>query len=144
MTQATDLLRAGCDILDAVLVPHGFQFILRDAGQSSGGDFAWGEYVRGDRRLVLHFRFSLGLVAYHAGDMHVSHDWFVRAVRGAAGSYPGFSDDPLDGFRHLRHDLEECGGPFLHGTDDELRLVLQRAAEQERQKPRGFKALFES
>jgi hypothetical protein len=144
MTRAADLLRAGCDILDAVLVPHGFQFVLRDAGQSSGGDFAWGEYVRGDRRLALHFRASLGLVAYYAGDMNVSHEWFVRAVRGAPGAYPGFSDDALDGFRHLRHDLEACGGPFLRGTDQELHSVLQRAVEQERHKPKGFKALFES
>ena len=146
MSRPTDVLRAGCEILDVVLVPHGFQFALRDAAQSSGGHFAWGDYVRGDRRLELHFRWSLGLVMYHLGDAQVSHVGYVRTVHGVAGgnAYPGFSDDALDGFRHLRHELETYGHTFLRGTDEELRSLLRRAGELERRTPRGFKALFGS
>ena len=33
----------------------------------------------------------------------------------AEGQYPGFSDDPMAGFRHLRHDLELFGEVFLRG-----------------------------
>ena len=115
MDRPTDVLRAGCEILDTVLVPHGFHFALRDAARSSGGHFAWGKYVRGDRRLALHFRASLGLVTYHLGDVQVSHESCVRTLHGASvgNAYPGFSDDPLDGFRHLRQDLERYASAFL-------------------------------
>jgi hypothetical protein len=143
MNGAADVFRPGCEILDMVLVPLGFQFTLRDAGQSSGGDFAWGEYVRGDRRLELHFRWSLGLVMYHLGSTQVSHEGYVRAMGAAGGNaYPGFSDNALDGFRHLRRDLEKYGEVFLRGTDDELRSLLLRADEQEQHRPKGFKALW--
>ena len=128
------------------LVPEGFLFALRDAAKGSGGHYAWGECVRGDRRLKLHFRWSLGLVTYHLGNAQVSHEGYVRTVHGAPGgnAYPGFSDNALDGFRHLRHDLERYRDTFLRGTDEQLRSLLLRAGEQEQRRPRGFKALFDS
>ena len=46
---------------------------------------------------------------------------------GSAHHYPGFSDDPLDGFRHLAHDLENFAGDFLIGSGE----VLARAAAKE-------------
>jgi hypothetical protein len=145
MNQPIDVLRAGCEIVDTVLVANGFRFAPGDATESSGGRFARGEYVRGDRRLALHVRASLGLVTYHLGDVHVSHEGYVRTVHGGSGgnAYPGFSDDPLDGFRHFRHDLERYGGTFLRGTDEELRSFLLRAVEQEQRRPMRFKALFD-
>ena len=145
MSRPADVLRAGCEILDSVLVPHGFHFALREAAKSCGGHFAWGEYIRGDRRLALHFQWSLGLVTYHLGDVQVAHEPYVRTVHGVSGenAYPGFSDDPLDGFRHLRHDLEQYGSAFLRGTDEELQSLLLRAVEEVQRRPRGRKALFD-
>lgn len=145
MRHPADILREGCDILDAVLVPAGFHFEHRDAGRSSGGQFAFGEYVRGERRLELHVRTSLGLVAYAAGDLRVPHEQLARAVLGRSGgnAFPGFSDDPLDGFRHLRQDLERFGAIFLRGSDDELRILLTRAADEELRRPKGLAALFD-
>lgn len=61
-----EVLERGVAILDSVLAPAGFRFVLREEGRGSGGDFAWGEYVRGERRLELHYRYSLGNVVYHA------------------------------------------------------------------------------
>ena len=143
MNQPGDALEAGQAILDPVLVPHGFQFALRDAGRGSGGHFASGEYVRGSRRLELHYRWSLGLVTYHLADAHATHEAYVRMVHGRPGgnAYPGFSDDRLDAFRHLRHDLESYGEAFLRGSDPELSSLLSRAAQAEQQKPRGLRAL---
>lgn len=99
MDRPIDVLRAGCETIAPVLVSDGFQFRLRDAAPSSGGHFAWREYVRGDRRLALHVRASLGLVTYHLGDLQVPHEAFVRTVHGRIGgnAFPGFSTDPLDG-----------------------------------------------
>jgi hypothetical protein len=85
-------------------------------------------------------------VTYHLGEVQVSHEGHVRTVHGASGgnAYPGFSDDPLDGFLRLRHDLERYGGALLRGTDEELQSLLLRVVEQEQRRPRGFKALFDS
>ena len=41
--------------------------------------------------------------------------------------YPGFSAAPLDGFRHLRSDIERHGQVFLTGSDAErLNLSVSR------------------
>ena len=82
-------------------------------------------------------------MTYHFGDLQVSHEGFARAVLGQ-NVYPGFSDNPLDGFRHLREDLEQFGAVFLRGSEDELRSLLVRAAGEEQRRPTGLDALFET
>jgi hypothetical protein len=106
----------GVSILEPVLTPHGFVFEFREEGRGAGGLFARGEFVSGDRRLELHFRYSLGLVTYHVGANQVSHAAYMDelGVRSQA-SYAGFSDAPMDGFRHLASDLERFASDFLLG-----------------------------
>lgn len=122
-----ETLRAGAEIVRAVMKPHGFIFAFRGEGTGSGGHFAWGEFVRQDRRLELHYRASLGLVRYHLGAQHASHEGFMGAI-GVLGCnrYPGFSHDPLDGFRDLTHDLQ-FATDFLSGSG----VILQAAAFSE-------------
>jgi hypothetical protein len=124
-----EVLSAGARELDGVLSPHGFVFTFTDEGKGSGGIYASGEYRRGNRRLEIHYRWSLGLVRYHVGKNSLAHAEYVRAVRAITAtsrepSYPGFSsDDALAAFGHLRHDLEGFGELFLRGSDrqfDEL------------------------
>jgi hypothetical protein len=129
-----EALEAGRKILDPILGPPGFVFAHTANGDSSGGCFAAGEYVRESRRLELHFRYSLGLVTYHIDSFSASHEAYMRELLGNAklNQYPGFSDDPVDGFRHLAHDLAIYGQDFLFGTGDELiRASLQEAKEQQ-------------
>jgi hypothetical protein len=127
VTQASDTLVKGAAIVSASL--PGFRFEERAEGVGSGGAFAWGEFVRDDRRLELHFRRSLGLVTYHLGNHALSHEGYLRAmgVPPGANQYPGFSDDPLDGFRHLAHDLRAFVSEFVRGDA----VTLQRAAPEE-------------
>lgn len=136
-----EVLRSGCAILDPVLVEHGFNRISIKSGPGSGGEFARTDYVRGKRRLELHFRYSLGLVTYHLDATRLAHEAYMRAVLGRRGDnqYPGFSEDPLDGFRHLRHDLEHHCSEFLRGSDSEFERVLTLAAAQAR--VTGFRAI---
>jgi hypothetical protein len=124
----TGMLREGSKILDRVLRPHGFTFVEGPSGSGSGGHFAAGNYVRGDRRLELHFRHSLGLVTYHIGALSASHEAYMRDLLGREGGnrYPGFSDDPLDGFRHLAHDLERFAADFLSGSGATLKAAAAR------------------
>jgi hypothetical protein len=44
----------------------------------------------------------------------------------AANQYPGFSEDPLEGFRHLAHDLGRFCGIFLSGSDEEFEAIVKQ------------------
>jgi hypothetical protein len=139
-----DLLERGVAELAEVLVPAGFQFVETGRGESSGDPFASGEFRRGERRLELHFRPELGLVRYHFGEESLSHQDLVRGVRALEriseeAEYPGFSDDPMAGFRHLRHDLDRFGGVFLHGGAKAFR-ALKKWVEKHPKKS-GFAGL---
>ena len=56
-------------------------------------------------------------------------------VVGAKGSnqYPGFSSDPIDGFRHLAHDLGKFCQSFLAGPDEEFNGLASRANTEVRE-----------
>jgi hypothetical protein len=125
-----EILLDGAKILDLVLSPKGLQFQFKGCGPSSGGDFAWGEFVRDNRWLEIHFRNSLGLVRYHIGNNSASHESYMRAlgVRDQC-KYPGYSDDPLEAFRDLAHDLV-FADDFFTGTA----AILRRAAAEEASK----------
>jgi hypothetical protein len=136
---ATDTLRDGNLILEATLGPAGYRFEPSAAGNSSGGDFASGRWIRADRAIEIHFRHSLGLVRYWIGLTSMSHRDLAEACDASGqASYPSYSTDPLDGFRHLRHDLEGFGGPFLSGamTEEEMiRLVSDLKRRPRRRLP---------
>jgi hypothetical protein len=114
---AVSVLNAGAAILAPVLAPAGFTFHLTSHGRSSGGDFATGRFTKGTQYLELHFRYSLGLVSYGWDDAAISHADYLRGLR-VTGSYPGYSDDPLGGFRHLALDL---AGPLSGFRDGDHR-----------------------
>ena len=124
-----ELLDRGVAELAPVLGRAGFTFVaVDDEDDGSGGASASAEFRRGDRRLELRVRRSLGLVRYHFGEQTLSHDDLVRGVRALEGisaeaEYPGFSDDPGAGFRHLRVDLERFGDVFLTGGAKAFRAL---------------------
>lgn len=134
MKSACDVLEAGVQILAPALSQHGFKFEFGESGQSSGGDFAVGSFSKGDRRLELHFRRALGLVAYHCAGRSLSHTEYIRAMPLARGAnaYPGYSSDPLDGFRHLHQDLERFGAAFLSGPTSEFVALADWVASNPR------------
>jgi hypothetical protein len=126
--QADERLAAGVRLLTPLMEAHGFSFTPLASGPGSGGWSASGEFRREDRaglrRLELHYRHSLGLVTYHVDEGSLSHTDYMRALK-ANNQYPGFSTDPLDGFRHLLHDLEHYANDFLSGGDDEFARCLR-------------------
>ncbi|MBW8310659.1 MAG: hypothetical protein K0M64_01370 [Rhizobium sp.] len=124
--RAQQVLRAGRELIDPILLPCGFSWGHGASGSSSGGDFASGWYSRDDRTLEMHYRFSLGLVSYRMGDLCLDHAEYMSVVaQGGQSQYPGFSDDPLDGFRHLAHDLVAYCAAFLRGSDAEFARVVE-------------------
>jgi hypothetical protein len=122
-------LEAGVRILDDVMRQYGFVWAAKATGVGSGGSFASGEFQRDDRSLELHLRYSLGLVTYHVGGISITHEDYMWAVVGrrSATHYPGFSNDPLDGFRHLRTDLMENCTAFLNGPAEDFETIYARA-----------------
>ncbi len=125
-----ETLKAGVLILKELMTEHRFSSWLTAGGKSSGGMFASAEFLRGNRRLELHLRYTLGLVTCHVGNVSLSHEDYMWSVLGKrwASHYPGFSQDPLDGFRDLRRDLEEYGAAFLSGTDSDFLKCAENAA----------------
>ena len=138
--EAVRLLKAGRKFIDPIMETHGFHWEPDWAGKSSGGFSDSGAYVSGDRKLELHFRFSLGLVTYHIGPISLSHEEYMRHVAGKGqAQYPGFSDDPMDGFKHLADDLAKYCADFLSGSGDDFKQAA--ATAKERDKLPGFQKL---
>lgn len=137
---ALDLRERGAQLLAPILTPHGFRYVPGEADHGSGGLFARGAFVRGERRLEFSARYGLGEVLYRAPGVALRHEDYMRVAAGAGQhAYPGFSADPLDGFRHLASDLARFSAAFLTGSDAELAAV---AADAERTRPAsGFSAL---
>jgi hypothetical protein len=119
-------LLAGAEILDPVLQPHGFVFKLECHDKGSGGPFASGAYCKGDRRLELHFRFSLGMVSYHFGEDSLEHETYMRLL-GVYGrnQYPDFPTEPLESFRHLAADIKEYCENFTSGDGEQFRSLAR-------------------
>lgn len=127
MIHPKEALLNGVEILQRVLAAYGFRFHFRGEGDGSGGKYAWGEFVRDDRKLELHFRYALGLVRYQVGALKSSHETYMRELGvWDQCQYPGFSEDPLAAFDHLAHDLN-FAEDFLFGAAE----VLQKAALRE-------------
>lgn len=124
-------LALGRPILDPVLTARGFAFEEKPPGRGRDDGIARAAYVRGDRRLELGVHQSLAMVVYQVAGMILSHERYMQAVLGPAGSnmYPSFTGDPLDAFRHLAHDLESYGGVFLAGPDEHFRQIVERAGD---------------
>jgi hypothetical protein len=117
-----DTMKAGIGVLDPVLQPLGFKFVFEKTGAGSGGRFAFGKYVHGDRNLELHFRHSLGLVTYHIGESSLDHESYMRSL-GVYGKnlYPDFPTDPVESFRSLAQDLLRYCADFLTGDGTQFR-----------------------
>lgn len=130
-----EMLRRGAEILEAVTAPHGFTFEPGEVGKGSGGAFAQGAFVHGKRRLEFSTRHSLGLVQYRLGRSFVSHEDYMRVAAGPGNhAYPGFSNDPLDGFRHLASDLQHFAAVFLEGSDEQFMTLVSDALKA---RPKG-------
>jgi hypothetical protein len=122
---AEEMMETGNEILGRVLKPAGFLVGDIETGNGSGGHFAICRWTNGSQFIELHARWALGIVNYGWGDQVFDHRHVVGALAVSA-SYPGFSDDPLDGFRHLADDL---GGPLSEILGPENWRVLERATE---------------
>jgi hypothetical protein len=126
-----DSLTKGRASLDPLLNSAGFSWVAGAVGQGSGGPFASGKYVRGDRELELHFRYGLGLVSYRIGKETVSHEDYIRFLGHARdATYPGFPADPLDAFPALASDISRWCSDFLSGEGASIAGAHRAAVER--------------
>jgi hypothetical protein len=148
MFRRLETFTAGVEILIPVLAAHAFRFEGESTRRNPslvalGEEVAFGEFVRGERRLVVEFWYSLGPVKYYAGDLWLEHEPYMRAagVQPGENAYPGFSVDPLEGFRHLRIDLERFGADFLAG---DASILIRAASEEAKRRPEVQRRLIAS
>jgi hypothetical protein len=137
----------GCDILEPILLPKGFRrsddYEHQYPSLTGGGEVVIrGGFERDDRRLELELWFALRRVVYHVGDLWLEHEPYLRAlgVPNGSNSYPGFSEDPLDGFRHLASDLTYFAEEFLSGDAAILRRAAAEEAARRPEQQRRYKA----
>jgi hypothetical protein len=102
--------------------------LLTRQGTGSGGRFAAGRFTKNGQYLEVHFRYSLGQVTYGWDGAAISHADYLRGL-GVTGTYPGYSDDPADGFRHLAQDLAGPLSGFRDGDRGGYKLGLQAARQ---------------
>jgi hypothetical protein len=126
-----EILNEGRATLDPIMKKCGFLFEAGPAGSSSGGPYASGVYANGERRLEIHYRYSLGLVTYHFREASVDHASYMHAVLGGKGGnrYPGFSESPSTQFSDLTYDLESFANSFLQGNFKEFSRFAQAAED---------------
>ncbi len=119
-----DELKKGISILDQIMIPHGFKFVLGSTGKSSSGPFASGYYIKENRRLNLSVRFSLGCVTCQVDGKELDHSEYMQAV-GIKGEYPSFSEKVNDAFKHLATDIQNHGLIFLNGSVVEFNKLFK-------------------
>jgi hypothetical protein len=143
---AATTLAEGCALLAPVLEAQGFAYEVGEASEDESQETARGAFARADgRRLELtvvrvlktdegeaiaNARSVLRGVLYRFGPLVLPHEAYMAVVLGEEGSnqYPTFGGQPLDGFRHLRHDIECYATVFLRGPESHLRVIADRAA----------------
>ena len=137
MADPLEILEKGVDILNPLLLSNGFLYVAGESGPSSGGSYACGAYIKEGRKLEIHVPHGLGLVTYHVGTDSLRHEVFMRALLGRDGGnqYPSYSEDPIDAFLGLRHDLEEFGEDFLSGVGNTFRNCVEKTHAAQRLTP---------
>lgn len=114
MRDPVEVLAEGSALLAPTLNPLGYTLAETSEGKSSGGPFATARWLAGERSIETHVRQALGVVEYGWNGLKLTHQDYLR-VLDVKGAYPGFSDDPIDGFRHLAEDLAGPVRPMLVG-----------------------------
>ena len=143
---AETTLEQGCALLAPLLEAQSFAYEAGDATRDETQEIARGAFARTDgRRLeltvirvlttengekVTNARSVLRDVMYRVGELALAHDAYMAVVLGEEGSnqYPTFGGEPLDGFRHLCHDIECYATVFLRGPESHFKVIAERAA----------------
>jgi hypothetical protein len=146
MMTAAATLEQGAALLAPLLEAQGFSYQADTATSDEKREVARGAFVRDDgRRLELtvvrafmteggetltNAQSVLRDVTYRVGELGIEHEAYMAVVLGEEGSnqYPTFGGQPLDGFRHLYHDIERYATAFLRGPESHFKVIAERAA----------------
>jgi hypothetical protein len=137
-------LLTGVEIIDPLLNPNRYTFEIDGVGVSSGGPFASGFYVNGNKRIGLIYRAGAGLgaVIYEYYPLSISHDTLMKHLgksnMGKLGysdfRFASFSKDKGDPFEALAYDTQNFTLPFLNGTDSEFEGILKQISSARKAK----------
>ncbi|HWR13657.1 MAG TPA: hypothetical protein VN577_02425 [Terriglobales bacterium] len=136
MANPERVLRHGATILKPIFDPSGFKFRKESSGRSSGGAYASGAFVKGNRRFEFHVRDSLGLVTYRVGGTQLSHTDYMTQL-GVKHLYPTFGEEFQSQFEALAHDVVTFAQDFLQGDGAEFKRLAEDLAAH----PNKFKGL---
>lgn len=122
----------GLGVLEPFLSKFGFHFDNFENGKGSGGQFTVATFIKGDKKFIIGYRFSIGYVVYQCDMSQVSHDFYLDGLGYAKQKqFLDFqSDDKLLAFRHILHDLDFLVDDFFLGDCSKLKVFAQQQKEQ--------------
>ena len=137
-------LLTGIKIIDPILNLLGFVFEISGVGVSSGGSFASGFYVKGNKRMGLIYRAGAGLgaVIYEYHQSSISHRALIQylgksnvnKLKYSDFKFASFSKEGRDPFEALAYDIQNSALEFLNSTDSEFEGILQQISLSRRAK----------
>lgn len=125
--------------LNPFLNPLGFVFEISGSGVSSGGEFAAGFYVNGDKKIGLIYRAitGLGSVNYEYHQMAISHSnlmshlgkYEVSKLKYDTNKFSSYSKDGGSVHDALVYDIQNFGMTFLVSSDELFEKTLKETAK---------------
>jgi hypothetical protein len=137
---ARTTLETGVNWLKPTLEQAGFKYNFESEGNGSGGSFARASFASGNKKLEFSFRYSLGCVEYHIGNLKITHTEYMDATGHKKDArYPGYSREPDEAFKSLATDISKFCTTFLNGSEEEMVSLIE--TYNNKPKPRGFAGL---
>lgn len=140
MLPVTDLVN-GFEILKPFLTSYGFTFDSYENGKSSGGHFTAATFLKGNKKFIIGYRFSIGYVVYQCEHSQVGHEFYVDGLGySKEKQFPDFqSGDKLLPFRHILHDFNFLIQDFFAGDCIRLKaLAVEQANQLEELRQKAF------
>jgi hypothetical protein len=127
-------LQAGIEVLNPFLNHVGYQFQFEQDGTGSGGHYAYGRFINGDRSIELHQRWGLGIVNYQIGDLAIDHSSYLAGLGVDRDSHYLWLrlELGIERYNGLLQDLQEFCDDFLTGDADQWRKIAMAHAEAEK------------
>lgn len=115
----------GLKILEPFLFEHGFKLDHMETEQASGGQFTNAIYTSGNKKFIIGYRYSIGILNYQYDNSTVMHTFYLDGLGYTdKEQYPDFhTGDPQDSFRHILADFEYLKEDFFVGQCTELKRI---------------------
>lgn len=132
------ILKEQVPIVGSYLKENEFLLSNSQIDKGSGGFFIICRFEKGNRKINIFYRYSLGPVEYSIGENKIDHVSYMKFLQvDEKSKYPGFTDSPEESFKNLLSDIKNYCQDFICGDGDQF----QEFSRKLRTDPRIFNGL---